>query len=223
VVVAISDPDGTRRIVRLCRKESPGAHIIVRTRYVSQVEALKELGANEVIPEEFETSIEIVSRLMRLLAVPGNVAATRILELRDQGYRMMRDPAMRSAEGRRLAAALEAGAALTFFVLPDTPAEGKSLNELRVADDNVTVPAMMRSGAPYSPAPDDEPLKPGDTLFLVGSREDLARVMARLEGRPVSVEGTGHLGSHFAKTRDDVPGVVGEGLPPPVGALSEKE
>src|SRR5262249_27471522 len=32
VVVAISDPDGTRRIVRLCRKESPQVHILVRTR-----------------------------------------------------------------------------------------------------------------------------------------------------------------------------------------------
>src|SRR5262245_21533982 len=123
---------------------------------------------------------------MRLLSVPGNVSAARILELRDQGYRMMRDPAMRSAEGRRLAAALEAGAAITFFVLPDTPAEGKSLNELRVADDHVTVPAMMRGGAPYSPAPDDEPLRAGDILFLVGAREDLGRVMARFEGRPVS-------------------------------------
>ena len=184
VVIAISDPDGTRRIVRLCRKESPQVHILVRTRYVSQVEPLKDLGANEVIPEEFETSIEIVSRLMRLLAVPGNVAANRIRELRDQGYKMMRDPAMRSAEGRRLSAALEAGAAITFFVLPETPAEGRTLAELRVADDHVTAPAMMRVGAPYSPAPVNEPLKAGDTLFLVGSREDLARVLARLEGRP---------------------------------------
>src|SRR5262245_4180593 len=122
---------------------------------------------------------------MRLLSVPGNVSAARILELRDQGYRMMRDPAMRSAEGRRLSAALEAGAAITFFVLPDTPAEGKTLNELGVADDHVTAPAMMRAGAPYSPAPNDEPLKPGDILFLVGAREDLARVMARFEGRTV--------------------------------------
>jgi len=185
VVIAISDPDRTRRIVRLCRKENPNLHILVRTRYVSQVETLKELGANEVIPEEFETSIEIVSRLMRLLAVPGNVAANRIRELRDQGYRMMRDPAIRSAEGRRLSAALEAGASITFFVLPDTPAEGKTLAQLRVADDHVTAPAMMRGGVPYSPAPVDDPLVAGDTLFLVGSREDLDRVLARLEGRPV--------------------------------------
>ena len=182
-VVAISDPDGTRRIVRLCRRENPGLHILVRTRYVSQVEALKQLGADEVIPEEFETSVEIVSRLMRLLAVPGNVAAARILELRDQGYRMMRDPAMRSAEGRRLSAALQAGGAITFFVLPETPAEGQSLAQLRVADDHVTVPAMMRGGVPYSPAPADEPLQGGDTLFLVGAVDDLEKVMARLEGR----------------------------------------
>src|SRR6185295_4991386 len=77
-VIAISDPDGARRIVRLCRKESANLHIIVRTRYVMQVEPLRQLGADEVIPEEFETSIEIISRLMRLLAVPGNVMAARI-------------------------------------------------------------------------------------------------------------------------------------------------
>ena len=41
---------------------------------------------------------------------------------------------------------------------------------------------MMRRGAPYSPAPTDEPLQPGDTLFLVGESEDLTLVVKRLEG-----------------------------------------
>ena len=183
VVIAISDPDGTRRIVRLCRHENPDVHIIVRTRYVSQVEPLKKLGADEVIPEEFETSVEIVSRLMNLLAVPGNVIASQIRILRDEAYQLLRDPAMRSAEGRRLSATLEAGTSLTFFVLPGTPATGKTLAELGVATDRVVVPAMIRRGAPYSPAPTDEPLQSGDTLFLVGSHEDLMKVMSRLEGR----------------------------------------
>jgi CPA2 family monovalent cation:H+ antiporter-2 len=182
-VVAISDPDGTRRSVRLCRREAPDLHILVRTRYVSQVEPLRALGANEVIPEEFETAVEISSRLMRLLVI-GGVAAARIRELRDQAYLMLRDPEMRSAEGRRLSATLEGGTSLTFFVLPGTPAEGRTLAELGVSDDHVAVPAMMRGGAPYSPAPTDEPLEKGDTLFLVGAHEDLMRVMARLEGRP---------------------------------------
>ena len=183
VVIAISDADGTRRIVRLCRQENPDVHLIVRTRYVSQVEPLKRLGANEVIPEEFETSVEIVSRLMNLLAVPGNVVAAQIRVLRDEAYQLLRDPAMRTAEGRRLSATLEAGTALTFFVLPGTPAAGRTLADLGVANDRVAVPAMIRGGAPYSPAPTNEPLESGDTLFLVGAHEDLMRVMSRLEGR----------------------------------------
>ena len=80
-------------------------------------------------------------------------------------------------------AALEAGASLTFFVLPDTTAEGRTLADLGLADDHVAVPAMMRGGAPYSPAPTDAPLEAGDTLFLVGESEDLMRVVGRLEGR----------------------------------------
>jgi K+:H+ antiporter len=183
VVVAISDADGTRRIVRMCRHENPDVHIIVRTRYVSQVEPLKRLGANEVIPEEFETSVEIVSRLMNLLAVPGNVVAAQIRILRDEAYQLLRDPAIRSAEGRRLSATLEAGTALTFFVLPGTPAVGITLADLGIAKEHVAVPAMIRRGAPYSPAPTDEPLEAGDTLFLVGAHEDLMRVMSKLEGR----------------------------------------
>jgi Trk K+ transport system NAD-binding subunit len=96
---------------------------------------------------------------------------------------LLRDPAIRAAEGRRLSATLEAGTALTFFVLPDTAALGKTLTELGVADSQVAVPAMIRRGAPYSPAPTDDPLQAGDTLFLVGAHEDLMRVMSRLEGR----------------------------------------
>jgi CPA2 family monovalent cation:H+ antiporter-2 len=142
-----------------------------------------------VIPEEFETSVEIISRLMRLLAVPGNVIAAQIRVLRDEAYRLLRDPAIRAAEGRRLSATLEAGTALTFFVLPDTAALGKTLTELGVADSQVAVPAMIRRGAPYSPAPTDEPLQAGDTLFLVGAHEDLMRVMSRLEGRGASGSG----------------------------------
>jgi CPA2 family monovalent cation:H+ antiporter-2 len=181
VVIAISDQEGTRRIVQACRRGNEGVHILVRTRYVSEVEHLRELGANEVIPEEFETSIEIVTRLMRVLAVPANLVAAQLRLLRDEGYRLLRDPALRVAEGRRLAAVVAAGTAQTYLVMPDTPAEGKTLAELEVGGDHVVVPAMLREGAPLSPVPADLPLQAGDTLFLVGAHEDLLRVTTRLE------------------------------------------
>ena len=181
VVIAISDPDGTRRIVRGCRALNPTLHILVRTRYVSEVEHLRALGANEIIPEEFETSLEIVTRLMRLLAVPGNIVAAQLRVLRDEGYRMLRDPALRTAEGRRLSAVLSAGTAQTFLVLPDTAAEGKTLEELSIAEEHIAVPAILRDGEPITSPPADERLRAGDMLFLVGAHEDLVRVTDRLE------------------------------------------
>jgi CPA2 family monovalent cation:H+ antiporter-2 len=181
VVIAISDVDGTRRIVRMCRRFSQDVRILVRTRYISEVEYLRELGANEVIPEEFETSLEIVTRLLRILSIPGNVIAAQLRILRDEGYRLLRDPSLRAAEGRRLSAVLTAGTSQTFLVMPDSYAEGKTLSELGIIDDHVAVPAMLRDGLPISPAPLDESLRAGDTLFIVGSHEDLLRVTDRME------------------------------------------
>jgi monovalent cation:H+ antiporter-2, CPA2 family len=181
VVIAISDAEGTRRIVQRCRRMSPEVRIVVRTRYISEVETLRGLGANEVIPEEFETSLEIVTRLLRILSVPGNIVAAQLRILRDEGYRLLRDPGMRAAEGRRLSAVLTAGTSQTFLVLPDSKAEGKTLTELAVMDDHVAVPAMLRDGNPVSPAPVNDPLQAGDTLFLVGAHEDLLRVLDRME------------------------------------------
>jgi CPA2 family monovalent cation:H+ antiporter-2 len=181
VIVAISDPDGTRRIVSFCRKLNPSLHIIVRTRYVSEVERLRALGADEIIPEEFETSLEIVTRTLRVLCVPQNVVANQIRVLRDEGYRMLRDPAVRATDGRRLSALFAAGTSQTFLVLPDTYAEGHTLAELQLLEDGVAVAALLRDGRALSPLPLDEPLQAGDTMLLVGPHEDLTRAIARIE------------------------------------------
>lgn len=183
VVVAIADPDGARRIVRLCRMRNPGARILVRTRYVAEVEALRRLGASEVIPEEFETSIEIVARVLRLFHVPGNVVATQLRLLRDETYLSLRDPEKKVSDGRRLSALVAAGTTELFLVMPESAADGRTLADLRLEDDHVAVPALLRDGKPLAPPPLDAPLVPGDTLLLVGAHEDLLRAAARLETR----------------------------------------
>ena len=184
VIVAISDPDGTRRIVRFCRTTNATIHIIVRTRYVAEVERLRALGADEIIPEEFETSLEIVTRTLRVLCVPQNIVANQLRLLRDEGYKMLRDPAVRATDGRRLSALFAAGTSQTYLVLPDTYVEGKTINELLLTEDGVGVAALLRDGKALSPLPHDEPLETGDTMLLVGSHEDLTRAVARLDHAP---------------------------------------
>lgn len=91
LVVAISDTEGTRKIVRLARRLNPNIYIIVRTRYVEEVNTLYELGADEVIPEEFETSIEIFTRVLEQYMVPKHEIEKSVAQVRADGYKMFRN------------------------------------------------------------------------------------------------------------------------------------
>ncbi len=182
LVVTVPDPAASRKIVRMARSRNSGVKTIVRTRYIREVDELRRAGADEVIPEEFETSIEIVARLLRSFHVPGNLVATQIRVLRDEAYRKLRDPQARPETGRRLSALMAAGTSDLVLVLPEMAASGKTLGELDLESDHVAVPALLRDGAPLAPPPRELPIEPGDTLLLVGAHEDLVRATRKLEG-----------------------------------------
>ncbi len=70
VVVAISDQEATKIILSKIRQISQSLYTIIRTRYVKEIEELHALGADEVIPEEYETSIQIFTRVMHNFLIP---------------------------------------------------------------------------------------------------------------------------------------------------------
>ena len=59
VVFAIASPADERRGVTMARHLSPSVRIVVRTRWVLAIEDLMKLGANEVVVDEFESSLEL--------------------------------------------------------------------------------------------------------------------------------------------------------------------
>ena len=73
LVISMSDVIAARKIVSIARKENPQLYIIVRSRFVAEIEELIKLGADEVIPEEFEVSIEIFAKVLETYKVPRNV------------------------------------------------------------------------------------------------------------------------------------------------------
>ena len=86
-VVAINDPSATRRITASIRENSPDIHLIVRTRYFGEVAALHQLGADEVIPEEFEASLEVLMRVLTKYQIPPTEIERFTTELREDGYK----------------------------------------------------------------------------------------------------------------------------------------
>ncbi len=188
LVVAIADQRATRRIVAQARAARPDLYILARTRYVSELDPLYRLGAAQVIPEEFETSIEIFAHVLREFAVPDNVIEQQVTMIRGGRYAMLRgrptDRALR-AEWTQL---LEAAVTQTFFLTEASPACGRTIRELDLrARTGVLIVAVTRAGTPTpSPHPDFR-LEAGDVLVLVGTHKQLDEAKAALE--PASADG----------------------------------
>ncbi len=82
VVVLINDPIATQNIIKVARKINPTIFIIVRARYAREVAPMKQLGADEVVPDELGTSIEVFVRLLRQYHVPEDEVNTFIAKIR---------------------------------------------------------------------------------------------------------------------------------------------
>lgn len=181
MVIAISDPRATRRIVAIAREHCRDLPIIVRTRYVSEVDSLERLGATEVIPEEFETSVEIFARVLRRLRVPRNVINLQIEMIRNQSYGMLRGVRLEDQPLGQLDTILARALTESFLVGENSPACGRTIRDLNLRrSTGVTILAVVQDGK-ATPNPDaDSVIRAGDTLVLFGDHAGLDRAMALL-------------------------------------------
>ncbi len=177
VVVAISDAPATQRIITAIRQISPLARIIVRTRYLREMKSLYDLGASEVIPEEFETSVEIFARVLRSYHVSRDSIDQLTAELRSENYGKLRRQANGSAlnDLSTLPANVEIA---TVQVKGDVPASGKTLRDLDLWKKyGATLLMVQRGQTPlYNPDADTK-MMPGDTLYIFGRPENLRGVL----------------------------------------------
>jgi CPA2 family monovalent cation:H+ antiporter-2 len=181
IVVAISDPVATRRIVALSRQLNAQAPIIVRTRYVAEMDDLRRLGATEVIPEEFETSVEIFARVLRRLRVPRNVIQLQVDLIRRQGYSMLRGLDLPRQTLDQLGQILAATTTESFMVPKSSPAVGRSIRELQLRKmTGVTIIAVVHGGKPLTNPSPDAVIEAGDILVMVGSHAQLDQAMEQL-------------------------------------------
>ncbi len=186
IVFAISDNAATRLSVRLAREINPSIFILIRTRYAADVDELYKMGANQVIPEEFETSIEIFSRVLQEYHVPNNVIANQIQIVRFGGYKMLRGLSLDQENIGRIAS-LFAGATVDNIQLsPGDPAASRTLRELDIRKNTgATVIAIARAGAANTNPGPDFMLQPDDIVVLIGGHKELDRAVELLTRKQV--------------------------------------
>ncbi len=182
VVFAISDHDAVLRSVTLTRRLAPEVHILVRTRTVSEIPVLRSAGADHVIAEEFETAIEIFTRVLGRYHVPRNVIRAQTTLLRGEDYRMLRAPLASTEAGRIATDVLAQGTTEIFRLEPDSPAVGQTLISLDLRRrSGASVIAMVRGETSWTSPPADLELEAGDTLVLVGAHAEIEAAMQVLE------------------------------------------
>ena len=182
LVIVISDPASTRRIVQIARKSNPRLYIIVRTRYLTEVDDLIQLGANEVIPEEFETSIEIFARVLHQFQVPRNLIFELIERIRKGSYEVLRKvelPVKTLPEKCEVISEIDTE---TYLVNDRSNASGRSIKDLRIRTKTGATVIAVKRGSEIIPSPELEFLfMPGDIVYLIGSKESLLKTFALLE------------------------------------------
>ena len=179
LVVAVSDPASIRRAVRVARDLNPRLYIIVRTRYMAEIDELYCLGADEVISEEFETSIELFARVLRRYHIPRTVIGEQIEKIRQERYEMLRQlegPRLAQAELTRIFAQVEME---TYLVGEGGSTTGKTIAELHVRRrTGASVVAVIHNGRiTANPGPEHR-IAAGQVLVLVGSRKQVEGALA---------------------------------------------
>lgn len=175
MVIAISDAAASRRVASLARQINPAIHIIVRTRYVLEVEPLYKLGVNEVVPEEFETSVEILSRVLRNYLVPQDDIELCINDIRSDGYQMLRTMSRRHSHAVGISGYLSGAELATFRVHNESVLEGQSLSRGTIRNQSGATVMVIKRGDEMVPNPDPVwELKCGDIVLLLGTPAQLA-------------------------------------------------
>ncbi len=181
LVVAISDPFVTRRAVQVAKGLNPKLHVIVRTRYLRELEELHQLGADDVVPEEFETSIEIFGLVLRTYKLPQSFVMEKAKQVRREGYALLRRSESPELPHHLRDGTLTDAEVETCRISDDSPVLEKTLADIALPPrTGASVIAWTRAGVTQANPPENTRLMVGDTVVLLGSRAQIQQAMGLL-------------------------------------------
>ncbi|MBL7138732.1 MAG: cation:proton antiporter [Bacteroidales bacterium] len=182
VVIAISDPDATRLIVSKIRELSDTVYIIVRTRNLKEIDGNLRLGADEVIPEEFETSIEIFARVLHKYLVPEHEIETYINSIRADNYEILRGMGGSLKKGSLHLDVPHIRIYSVQVQCDDNRIVGKRVQDSGLRKEFcITLLAIQRGQRYITHIEANTEIRRDDVLYLLGTPENISRVSKYLQ------------------------------------------
>ncbi len=204
LAIVISDPAAVRAVTELAARLNPSLHVLVRTRFLGEVSYLKSLGASDVVPEEFETSIEIFTRVLVHYLVPRNEIDRFTEEIRCENYDCLREVAKEGPSFGMLRSNIPNVTITAFGVEAGSPLEGVCLRASNLRPSGLTVVAVKRGAETIANPGADYCFAPGDIAYVFADHDHLPGAFALF--RKVEADAPGAASG-------DAPGAASGGAP----------
>jgi CPA2 family monovalent cation:H+ antiporter-2 len=170
LVVADDDPAMAYRVVSVARITNPTMRIVVRTRYIAEIEQLTGAGADRVITEELESVVQLFADVMHSYGLTAEDIARHEEAVRSGGYAALRDEERPAAPVVECELGPDCLARRTVTVRSGAPIEGMSIGQLPLF-----VETRRRGGSAQPTPAAEEIIQVGDELDLAGTADDFAR------------------------------------------------
>jgi CPA2 family monovalent cation:H+ antiporter-2 len=183
MVIAISDRFLTKSCLQNAKAINPKLHVIVRTKYLADIEELLALGADDVIPEEFETSIQIFSRVLKMFHIPNSIVLAQGNIIRNKSYGVFRDVRYTQEAFDQIGHILAQGTIETYFIGPGNPIIGKSIRDVNLkAESGAMIINIIRKNQTITNPPSEFVFEAEDQLILFGSHSAIDLGLKILDG-----------------------------------------
>ncbi len=183
MVIAISDRFLTKSCLVNAKALNPKLHVIVRTKYLADIEDLLALGADDVIPEEFETSIQIFSRVLKMFHIPNSIILAQGNIIRNKSYGVFRDVRYTQEAFDQISQILAQGTIETYYIAAGNPIIGKSIREVNLkAQSGALIINIIRDNQTITNPPSDFILQATDQMIIFGSHNAIDTALTILDG-----------------------------------------
>ncbi len=177
LAIVISDPAAVQAIVAEAMKLNPNIRIIARSRFLAEVDILHRLGASDVVAEEFESSIEVFSRVLYQYMIPKQDIDALVNAIRQENYSMLRSAPQKRIEIDEFFEQFSQVNVYAVRLDEGSIFQGKDLIESELGKKyNVTLVAIKQGKAMIPSPPTDTVLQAGDILYLFGTETNLLEV-----------------------------------------------
>jgi CPA2 family monovalent cation:H+ antiporter-2 len=181
LVISFNDTPASLKILHHARRINGSLPVIVRTRDDADMDRLQSAGADEVVPDTFESSLMLGTHALVVLGIPLQRVVRRVREIRGKRYELLRG--FFHGESDEADQLDEAGQAHLHSVTlsASSRAAGRLLGVLELEKLGVQVTALRRGQVRTGAPPPDTCLNAGDVVVVLGTPEQVAAAEIRLQ------------------------------------------